>query len=60
MCESAYACACVFGVGVTLHAWNGGCRGRDDARRGEEVVCSGVQADTVQSGGEWISKGGRG
>lgn len=33
MCESAYACACVFGVGVTLHAWNGGCRGRDETRR---------------------------
>lgn len=50
----SWACMCALwahGVGVTPHARNGGCRG--GRRRGEEPVCSGVQAVTVQSEREW-------
>lgn len=52
----SWACMCVWacGVGVKLHARNGGCRG--GRRWGEEPDCPGV---TAQSGEEWsIDAGG--
>lgn len=49
VCERVSVRVRVFGVGVTPHAWNGGCRG-GRRRRGGGPVCSGVQAVMVQSG----------
>lgn len=37
MCASVHACVCVFGVGVTPHAWNGGCRKERFRKRSAQV-----------------------